>query len=248
MPRVETIAEGVTLYLSDCRDVLEDLRDGPGADAVLTDPPYGINGGRGGDSKSFGKGNYSGAFEDTEGYIESICVPSVMDALALSRRGAVTPGIRCLHLYPRADDIGCLYTPAAMTHGPWGFVGFNPILYYGKDFRAGKGSLPSSITVTEAAPKLDHPCPKPVKAWEWLLNKVSQPGEMVLDPFMGSGTTGVVCVKLGRKFIGIEIEPKYFDIACKRVEEATRQKDLFIESPKIAAAEQIDMLANSAKD
>ncbi len=55
-------------------------------------------------------------------------------------------------------------------------------------------------------------------------------------------------LKLGRKFIGIEIEPKYFDIACKRVEEATRQKDLFIESPKIAAAEQIDMLANSAKD
>ena len=51
---------------------------------------------------------------------------------------------------------------------------------------------------------------------------------------MGSGTTGVACVKLGRKFIGIELEPKYFDIACKRIEEAYRQPDMFIEPPKKA--------------
>ena len=51
---------------------------------------------------------------------------------------------------------------------------------------------------------------------------------MVLDPFMGSGTTGVACVQLGRSFIGIEIEPRYFDLACKRIEEATRQGDLFV--------------------
>ena len=53
----------------------------------------------------------------------------------------------------------------------------------------------------------------------------------VLDPFMGSGTTGVACAKLGRKFIGIEIEPKYFDIACKRIEKAYAQPDMFIERP-----------------
>jgi site-specific DNA-methyltransferase (adenine-specific) len=128
-----------------------------------------------------------------------------------------------------------------MTHGPWGFVGFNPILYYGRDFRAGRGALPSSTTVTEAAPKLEHPCPKPVRAWEWLIEKASQPGETVLDPFMGSGTTGVACAKLGRKFIGIEIEPRYFDIACRRIEEAYRQADLFISRPDPTPATQESM-------
>jgi DNA modification methylase len=53
--------------------------------------------------------------------------------------------------------------------------------------------------------------------------------DTVLDPFMGSGTTGVACVKLGRKFIGIEIEPRYFDIACKRIEDAYKQGDMFRE-------------------
>ncbi len=58
--------------------------------------------------------------------------------------------------------------------------------------------------------------------------------ETILDPLMGSGTTGVACAKLGRNFIGIEIEPKYFDIACKRIEQAYDQPDMFIEQPKKA--------------
>ncbi len=57
---------------------------------------------------------------------------------------------------------------------------------------------------------------------------------LILDPFMGSGTTGVAALKLGRKFIGIEIEPKYFDIACRRLSNALKQPDLFIETPKMA--------------
>jgi site-specific DNA-methyltransferase (adenine-specific) len=56
--------------------------------------------------------------------------------------------------------------------------------------------------------------------------------ETILDPFAGSGTTGVACAKLGRKFIGIELDPGYFDIACKRIEDAYKQPDLFIEPPK----------------
>ena len=66
-----------------------------------------------------------------------------------------------------------------------------------------------------------HPCPKP----ETLIRKIIgvMPAKTILDPFMGSGTTGVACAQLGRKFIGIEIEPKYFDIACKRITEAQRQ-------------------------
>ena len=57
-------------------------------------------------------------------------------------------------------------------------------------------------------------------------------GDIVVDPFMGSGTTGAASAKLGRKFIGIEIEPKYFDIACKRISDAYKQGDMFVERPK----------------
>jgi DNA modification methylase len=72
-----------------------------------------------------------------------------------------------------------------------------------------------------------HPTEKPVHLMaEYIINS-SQRGETVLDPFMGSGTTGVACMQLGRKFIGIEIEPKYFDIACERIENAQRQETLF---------------------
>ena len=64
-----------------------------------------------------------------------------------------------------------------------------------------------------------------------MVSNASRQGHTVIDPFMGSGTTGVACVKLGRKFIGIEIEPKYFDIACRRIEAAYAQPDLFVSAP-----------------
>ncbi len=66
---------------------------------------------------------------------------------------------------------------------------------------------------------------------KWLVSRVSLPGETVLDCFMGSSSTGVACLKLGRKFIGIEVDPEYFDIACRRIEKAYAQPDLFIAPP-----------------
>ena len=76
-----------------------------------------------------------------------------------------------------------------------------------------------------------HPTQKPVAVMEWVLGFVK--AHTILDPFMGSGTTGVACARLGRRFIGCEIEPRYFDIACKRIEEAYRQPRLFAEpAPK----------------
>jgi site-specific DNA-methyltransferase (adenine-specific) len=73
-----------------------------------------------------------------------------------------------------------------------------------------------------------HPTQKPVALMEWCIGMTAG---LVFDPFMGSGTTGVACVKLGRRFIGIEIEPKYFDIACRRIDDAYKQPDMFIERP-----------------
>ena len=75
-----------------------------------------------------------------------------------------------------------------------------------------------------------HPTQKPIAVMEWCLRLVES--KTILDPYMGSGTTGVAAARMGRKFIGIEIEPKYFDIACRRISKAIEQQDLFIEKPK----------------
>ncbi len=89
-----------------------------------------------------------------------------------------------------------------------------------------------------------HPTQKPLRVMKWCIGFLTE-NETILDPFMGSGTTGVACAKLGRKFIGIEIEPKYFDIACKRIQAAYDQPDMFVEQPQ-AKAEQLDMLEEAA--
>lgn len=79
-------------------------------------------------------------------------------------------------------------------------------------------------------PGREHPTQKPVGVMEWSISH-TKGAKTILDPFMGSGTTGVACVKLGRKFIGIEMESRYFDIACKRIEDAYKQPDMFVAPP-----------------
>lgn len=76
-----------------------------------------------------------------------------------------------------------------------------------------------------------HPTQKPVALLEYLVRTYTESGGSVLDFTMGSGTTGIACVHLGRRFIGIELDERYFDIACKRIEEAYRQPDIFIDRP-----------------
>ena len=207
---------GIQIYCGDCRDILPHIE---AVDLVLTDPVWGIEGGKGGNRKA-GKALYNQiGWDDTENYVRTTCVPIIEQCIYKFKRVIVTPGIRCLWFYPRPDDMGCFWTPAAMGFGSWGYISFSPILYYGKDPRAGVGQFPNGKTVTEIAEKNGHPCPKPIKAWTWLLNKGSNEGEIILDPFMGSGTTLVAAKSLGRKAIGIEIEPKYVDIAIKRLQQ-----------------------------
>jgi len=90
----------------------------------------------------------------------------------------------------------------------------------------------------------DHPCPYPVEIPKRCIESSCPPSGVVLDPFMGSGTTGVACVRTGRKFIGIEIDKGYFDIACKRVEDAMNQTALF---DGVVKAEQVDLFGGGAK-
>ena len=228
---------GQRLILGDCLEVMPMLGR---FDACVTDPPYGINGGSGGDARDFGKGAYSGAFEDTPEYIAAVCVPAIETAIQMAEAVALTPGIRCIAAYPQPRDMGCFWTPAAATHGPWGMTVMQPILFYGKDWRAGKGAWPAGRQVTERAEKNGHPCPKPILAWQWLVEKAVPPHGTCLDPFMGSGTTLVACQRMGRSGTGIELDPEYFYIACKRVDEAARQPDMFVSEPiQVAKQEEL---------
>ena len=94
--------------------------------------------------------------------------------------------------------------------------------------------------VSRFALRAEHPTEKPVEVMLWCLGFLPD-ARTILDPFMGSGTTGVACVKLGRKFIGIEIDEKYFGIACRRIEAAYAQPDFFVEPPQ-QKAEQLNLL------
>jgi site-specific DNA-methyltransferase (adenine-specific)/modification methylase len=83
-----------------------------------------------------------------------------------------------------------------------------------------------------------HPTQKPVAVMNWCIEQCKKNPQTILDPFMGSGTTGVAAVQMGRKFIGIEREPKYFDIACRRIEDAQKQIDMFAETTPQTQPEQ----------
>lgn len=216
------------LYLGDCLEILQTL---PKVDAVITDPPYGVSGelNTKNADRTCGKKNAYLGFIDSIGYVETVAVPGVVLALSIAKRGVVTPGNLCLTMYPRPQSFGCFYQPASVGLQPWGRADAQPIFYYGKHPVGGK-SLPGqkcSYQLTEPPDVNGHPCPKPTRAMTQLVAAASLPDELILDPFMGSGTTGVACMNLGRKFIGIEIEPKYFEIACERIDQAQRQGRMF---------------------
>lgn len=227
------------LIRGDCREVLPTL--GP-VDAVVTDPPYGVelttktNDHR--HSRFYDAGRSMRAsivYDDSPEVVRSLIQEVMPVLLAQSQRCAIYCGYRLLYDYPRPTSMGVVYCASGPGRDPWGFGCFNPILYYGKCpyLAAGRGGRPNSFADIQPNPdKIDHPCPKPLKWMLWLVRRASLKGETILDPFMGSGTTGVACVQLGRSFIGIEVEPRYFDLACKRIEDATRQGDLFAPAPR----------------
>ena len=86
---------------------------------------------------------------------------------------------------------------------------------------------PTINSAGDADRGIDHPTPKPLWLMADAVDALTDPGEIVIDPFMGSGTTGVACIHLGRRFIGIEIDRRYFDIACERIDQAQRQGRMF---------------------
>ena len=209
--REETLAEGVRLICADCREVLPTLGK---VDAVVTDPPYGIG-------------------------------------ITRSNRLAVSRGLGGLAWDDEPADLSWLL-PMGIPSIVWGGNYFDlpptraPLVWdknnAGRDFADFELAWTNLDMVARRivfrpmsmdGGKL-HPTQKPIEVMRWCVGHLPDTAETILDPYMGSGTTGVAAVKLGRKFIGIEIEPRYFDIACKRISDALKQPDLFIEPAKPA--------------
>jgi DNA modification methylase len=221
--RIETIGP-CTLYLGDCLEILPELKK---VEAVVTDPPYGVLLGetKNGQKRDKNRGAYIG-FSDTPEYVKDKVIPAIKIALSKAKCGFITPGTRNCFLYPPPEEMGVWFNPASTSRGSWGFILSSPILYYGKNPKNIRKSGASSVWGKyggDTEIKELHPCPKPLKFTIWAVDKVSFEGDIILDPFMGSGTTGVACVNTRRRFIGIEIEEKYFNAACKRVELASKQ-------------------------
>lgn len=209
---------GITIYHGDCREILPLLDR---FDLILTDPPYGVGlGSRVNNNRT--RNQYSSFTDSPESVLEIIRAiwPELM---RISSRAVITPGVRLMYDYPRPDHTGAFYYPAGAGCNKWGFSCWQPILYYGSDPYAGKGSRPDSFESTESSEDTGHPCPKPIGQWTRLLDRVSLYGHSVLDPFMGSGTTLRAAKDLGRKAIGIEIEEKYCEIAAKRMSQEVFQ-------------------------
>lgn len=239
MTRVETIGDA-TLYLADCRDVLPIV---PGIDCLITDPPYGVGFNYGSD----------GHDDAPAAYAETV-VARVLDAEKLVRpSGVVCVFQAAVHVarwatwFPR--DFRPIAIAKAFVQMRAGFItsATDYALIWFPNGRpktkpdwqpepARDWFYSAETAIPRKGPERDHPCPRPLDMMKYLVSILGPPRSVIFDPFMGSGTTGVAALKLGRKFVGSEIDPKYFDIACRRVEEATRQRDLFVESEEDAIA------------
>lgn len=198
---------------------VELVMSGQRAAVCLTDPPYGL-----GDTTS-DKNDYDTYDDTSENLIKT--VDGFMPlAQQFSTVVVLTPGNGNTAKYPRPTWTMAWFTPAGVGRGPWGFCCWQPILCFGKDpkLAKGKGCHPDAIVHTESAEDLGHPCTKPIKFWTWLMERVSEPGDLVFEPFSGSGTTHIAAEQTGRSCYGIEMSPAYCDVIVNRWEKATGQK------------------------
>jgi len=198
--------DDVKLYLGDCLDILPTLGR---VDAVITDPPYGVGFADWDDRKI--KGMFSTWLD-----LMLRVAPVVTFTCGWSKLAEW-----CVIRKPNAYLYW--YKPGAMGFGPFGFTHIDPMPVWGKTKVRGMTDVIYAPIIVE---KNAHPTQKPIRWGTETLLRISEPGDLVLDPFMGSGTTGVACVKTGRRFIGIEIDPTYFGIAERRIREAQLQPPL----------------------
>jgi site-specific DNA-methyltransferase (adenine-specific) len=222
--RKETLADGVDLYLGDCREVLPTLRN---VDAIVTDPPYGIAHKSGGGTG--GKWNHvrhqgvtleGDAMPFKPAFIIALGVPMILWGANFYSDKLPGAGWLIWDKRPGIENMKFNRSDSEIAY----FSGSKTV----KTIRHLWHGICRDTEVGEHF----HPTQKPIAVICECIKLIPN-ARTILDPFMGSGTTGVAAVKLGRKFIGIEIIPKYFDIACHRISKAIEEPELFVEKPKL---------------
>jgi DNA modification methylase len=199
-----------TLYLGDCAEILPTLGK---FDAVVTDPPYGIKAGR--EKSHNGFKDYGIADWDLER-------PSkiIFDLILKISNVQIIWG----------GNYFTDYLPPTMQWLVWDKGQRNFSLADGEFAWSSQYKASRIFNYARGSALQDgkeHPTQKPIKLIEWCIDILPKTTKTIIDPFMGSGTTGVACMNMGKTFIGIEKEQKYFDIACQRIEYAQKQERLF---------------------
>lgn len=216
--RKEVIGDA-TLYLGDCLEILPTL---PKVDALITDPPYGIKRDKG--FEGFGGFGAPIARTKYEGEWDS-CRPSKEHFDAMLAHGEISiifGGNFFADLLPVGnhwivwDKLNTMPTFGDCELA-WTNVKRNSV----KKITVEYNGLIGKEEIRQ------HATQKPLKLMNWVVEKYTKAAASVSDSYMGSGTTGVACANLGRRFIGIERDPKYFDVACERIDNAYRQSRMF---------------------
>jgi DNA modification methylase len=221
------------LIQGDCLSIMPLLGK---VDAVVTDPPYGINqaggfSGAGGFSKPIARREYKGDWDDARP--PSAVFKAILDA---SRVQIIWGGQYFADLLPAKGK--WLWWDKCQTMPTFGD---GEMAWTSLSGNAPKKIVYNNNGLQAKEKGRVHPTQKPIEVMQWCLGFLPD-AETILDPFMGSGTTLVACAKLGRKGIGIELDPDYFDIAVERVRKAYEQADMFVPAPSKPVETQADLL------
>jgi len=227
--------DGIALYCGDCLDVLPQLEAGS-VGLVVTDPPYKLT--SGGLSGVCTGGIFDPSVYDNKGRLFGVpkfseWVPAIARAMKPNADFYMMVNDKNMHeALDATEGAGfrlhniIVWDRGSKTPNRWYMKTCEFILYLWQG-RARTINDAGSSALWSVPCKRGHrlhPTEKPVELMEFPIENSTVRGQGVLDPFMGSGTTGVACVQTGRRFIGIEIEPKYFDIAVRRIEAALAEK------------------------
>ncbi len=246
-PRKEIIG-GCELWLGDCREITGSLSD---VDVVLSDPPYGDDATHSGHLSSVTLKNGEPARQALgfEGITSAELEALAVEWCSLAKRWVVF-SCEWKHVF-RLDAAGVL-----VRFGIWRkpdgapqFTGDRPgtgweavAICHRPGAKRWNGGGSHAFWSVPKGGLHGHPTEKPVALLGKWVRDFSDLGETILDPFMGSGTTGEAAVKLGRRFVGIERDVKWFDIACRRLEAVAKQPDLFIASPVEPQPQQLSLM------
>ena len=196
-----------TIHEGDCLDVMRGMPEGI-ADVVITDPPYNVGLRYEGDDSGDRRADYAAWSADWW-----------QEARRLAATVAMTPGTPNVSMWLAIQEPDlwlCNYRPNGRGYSKAGFCHWEPILVWG-DVRGQRSTDVIRAPIVHEPSCEPHPCPKPVEWGVQLVRLLCPPGGLVLDPFMGSGTTGVACIREGAEFIGIERESEYAEIARRRI-------------------------------